>query len=149
MKRTSESATWVLKMCRNFFYFLIYVPFPSRKSALSRVLSRREGSRTTAPTPSPPPPPHPAARFQGPRIQHLYPGGGLGGQGVQGADLSRQAGGGPREQNPKDGAAPPPPESPMGPGCTLPKPSFPGSSASRPRILISFMRVSTFSANFP
>ena len=29
MKRTSESATWVLKMCRNFFfYFLIYVPLP-------------------------------------------------------------------------------------------------------------------------
>ena len=32
MKRTSESATWVLKMCRNFFfYFLIYVPSPLQK----------------------------------------------------------------------------------------------------------------------
>lgn len=33
MKRTSESAAWLWKMCRNFFfYFLIYVPFPLPES---------------------------------------------------------------------------------------------------------------------
>lgn len=73
------------------------------------------GGRVRAPLP-PPHPPHPPptlppdSRAPGSSTSILVGAWG----GVQGADLCWQAGGGPREQNPKDGAGPPPPREPHG-----------------------------------
>ena len=133
MKRTSESATWVLKMCRNFFfYFLIYVPLPL-ESLHDAPPSPRGGVRLKGGVPAPPIPR--AAWFGGLRLSAPIPArqqcfkGGAGATGVGwGADLWAV----PSWQCP--------------PQTIIPwKFSLPG-----PRILIKvFIPVSTFSANFP
>ena len=166
MKRTSESATWVLKMCRNFFFYsLIYVPFPLQKVCTaphpfcpgsSRQRGRGWGGEiasTLAPTPPRgrldlgvrglEPPSQPGARGGG-----GAPRGGSGGGGRLAGQagtpvLSPEDGAGTSAEHPswlQTTAAPPPPSRNH---CPL---------EVQPPVLDSnksFMPVSTFSANFP
>lgn len=154
MKRTSESATWVLKMCRNFFfYFLIYVPFPLQKVGPARGARRREGSRSPSPAPGPrdfgvsgPSAPIPGwERCAGAR--------GAAGCSPLGARARVQirvdrAGGYPGNRTPKMGAGAA--ERPMGfPAAPSPNRHSRKLSLSSSDSNKSFMPVSTFLANFP
>lgn len=130
MKRTSESATWVLKMCRNFFFlFPDLCPFPPPES---RPCSRSStGGRVRAP-----PPPPPGRAISGSRVP--VPPFRLG---------ALRAGADPRGQGARVPRAPAEPQTwgqgprsaPSGPPRRPPQTVIPGSSASCPRILIKVL----------
>lgn len=66
MKRTSESTTCFLKMCRNyFFYFLIYVPFPLHNVCTNCYpIMLTEKCEASQPLRKPPDCPHPSTPSQ-------------------------------------------------------------------------------------